>query len=177
VATTRGVELDHLVAQRPQPEVRPVGLGLEAGAGLEANLGVADDGRAQAAQLTLEGGVAAAVPVLVAQLGVEVGPRMPGQTVSRRSGALCSCQRRRSDPYLDDAVVGPMPADVRDALHQGLEGGGEVVPLGSQCPEWLLNRCAPNGDSSPTSQPLCPQSNVNLLDRLRTLVYLYFRVD
>jgi hypothetical protein len=68
-----GVQLDHLVAQRPADDVLPVGLGLHPGRRLEADLRLRQDRRAQGHQLTLEGQVAAGVPVLALQFVVQVG--------------------------------------------------------------------------------------------------------
>src|SRR2546423_7798309 len=66
-------QLDHLVAQREEPEPGPVGLGLETRSGLETNLGVLDLGRPEQAEVALKGRVAARVAVLVPELGMQVG--------------------------------------------------------------------------------------------------------
>jgi hypothetical protein len=78
-------QLDHLLAQREEPEPGPVGLGLETRSGLETNLRVLDLGRPEQAEVALKGRVAASVAVLVPELGMQVGAPDAGQTLRRRS--------------------------------------------------------------------------------------------
>jgi hypothetical protein len=66
-------QLDHLLAEREEPEPGPVGLGLQTGSGLEANLRVLDLGWPEQAEMALKGRVAAPVAVLVPELGMQVG--------------------------------------------------------------------------------------------------------
>lgn len=86
VARDHRVELDHLLADWPQPQVRV----WRPGSSLEAILGVANHSWAQPTQLALECRVAARVAVLVAELSVEVSPP------DARAGGLLSDTNNRA---------------------------------------------------------------------------------
>jgi hypothetical protein len=107
-----------------------------AGAGLEANLGVADDGRAQAAQLALEHRVAAAVPVLAAQLGVEVGPADAGAdgqpALDVDQLGLVQCGRLRTGTVAARPLARELTLDGAPVEAELLGQGGDGPAVGTQ---------------------------------------------
>lgn len=69
----QGEEFGLAVAERPDTKMPPVGLHLQARIGLEAHQRLVGRGRTQGAKVTDEGGIAASVRVVPAELVVEDG--------------------------------------------------------------------------------------------------------
>jgi len=120
------VELGHLVAEREEPEMSPVGLGLNARCGLEADLGIPDCRWPDLPELALEGGVAAGERVVALQLAEEIGApdaRADSQA-ALDMGHLGLAQR----PGLGSLRIPPRPL----GLHLPLDGAAVETELPGQ---------------------------------------------